>query len=218
VSGGAGSAGAGVDVVWCDFGGVLTPPMTDATERFARVAGVEWEELRIAIAQVAARLGSEGMLPLELGAIGQAEWGLMVEAALPVQPAIRLAEWDRYWYLDRPLDGDLLGALGRLRERGVAVGMLTNSVREWEPHRVRMLGPHAGAFDAVVRSHEVGLAKPDPRIFALADEQLPPGGGAMLIDDLDGNCRAARAFGWRAHLHRDSAETVRMLDALVTAS
>ncbi|MEN2738822.1 HAD family phosphatase [Microbacterium sp. X-17] len=198
--------------VWCDFGGVLTPPIADAAAEVARAAGVPWDRIWRAIDEVAAAEGLHGMQPLELGVLSQAAWGARVEEALGVRPAIDLREWDRHWYRDRPVDAALLDVLAGLRRRGIGVGLLTNSVREWEPHRARLLRGYADVFQAVVRSHEVALAKPDPRIFAHAASLLP--GPTLLIDDSAENCRAARAVGWRAHHHTDPAETRQLLHTL----
>ncbi|GGL45898.1 HAD family hydrolase [Nocardia jinanensis] len=203
-----------IAVLWCDFGGVLTPPVTEAAARIARAAGIPWPVLWRAIDAVASDLGLRGMAPLERGLLSQAEWGSRVEAALPIRPAIELGDWGEHWYRDRPVNTPLLAALARLRDSGVRIGMLTNSVREWEPYRERMLRDHVRVFDAVVRSHERAIAKPDPRIFAVAEEHLPSGGAALLLDDGAVNCRAARDFGWQAHLHRDSNDSVRLLARL----
>jgi len=54
-------------------------------------------------------------------------------------------------------------------------------------------------FDYTVKSHEIGIAKPDARIYGYADSALPPGAGrAVLIDDGGVNCSAAERHGWGA--------------------
>jgi len=54
-------------------------------------------------------------------------------------------------------------------------------------------------FEFAIASHEVGLCKPDPRIYeaALHRAQLPPG-AVMFFDDLPANVAAARALGIHA--------------------
>lgn len=72
--------------------------------------------------------------------------------------------------------------------------------------------PHLGVFalcDAVVYSHEVGLEKPDPAIYALTAERmrLPPS-DLLLVDDLQANVEGARAAGWEAVRHLDDDATL----------
>lgn len=64
--------------------------------------------------------------------------------------------------------------------------------------RLRDVGIHE-LFDAVVCSADVRIAKPEPRIYALAAEAigLPPG-ECVFIDDLEANVEAARAAGMQA--------------------
>jgi putative hydrolase of the HAD superfamily len=58
-------------------------------------------------------------------------------------------------------------------------------------------------FDDVVSSAEVGLAKPDPEIYALACARLAlPPSACVFVDDHEPNVRAAEAGGLRGILHR----------------
>jgi HAD superfamily hydrolase (TIGR01509 family) len=54
-------------------------------------------------------------------------------------------------------------------------------------------------FEFAISSHQVGLCKPDPAIFAIALEraQLPPQ-SVMFFDDLPGNVAAAASLGIQA--------------------
>ncbi|WP_336853619.1 hypothetical protein [Sinomonas albida] len=207
-------------VIWCDFGGVLTPPIAEAARSVALAAGVPWDLLWAAAQRVAEDLGLVGLQPLELGVLSQREWGSRLEARLPLEckPRIDLGSWGDYWYRDRPVDGDLLTELGKLKVCGTRIGMLTNSVLEWEPHRQRLLGDHSRIFEPVVRSHEIGIAKPDPRIFAHADAQTHSGATPpLLIDDSAENCAAAFSAGWMVHHHRDREETLALLRCFTDA-
>lgn len=210
---------AGVDVVWCDFGGVLTPPIEQAVGNVVAATGVPWDALMGAARRVARGFGVAGALaPLELGLCSQAEWGRLVEAQLlpGTQPRVPLSEFGEHWYAGRGVaDPVVLGSLARLRRAGVRVGLLTNSVAEWEPMRERMLRG-VSVFDIFIRSHEVGVAKPDPLIYAIADSVLPARGRALLIDDSASNCLVARSHGWRVIEHVDAATTATALLAEVS--
>ncbi|MCD6285418.1 MAG: HAD-IA family hydrolase, partial [Anaerolineae bacterium] len=56
----------------------------------------------------------------------------------------------------------------------------------------------ADRFEAVIISEEVGVAKPDPRYFEIAFEQMgrPPKGMALVIgDSLTSDMRGANLYG-----------------------
>lgn len=65
---------------------------------------------------------------------------------------------------------DVEPAFARLKSHGLAVGVISN----WDGRLVRLLGGLAlGSYvDTVVCSADVGLHKPDPRIFELACERV----------------------------------------------
>jgi len=84
-----------------------------------------------------------------------------------------IAEWRRGFNppigLCHRADGEAATALQRAREAGCVVGVISNSngsVRR--ALEEAGLGPH---LDFVIDSTEVGIAKPDPRVFALGLEQ-----------------------------------------------
>ncbi|WP_410790065.1 HAD family hydrolase [Kribbella sp. C-35] len=201
-----------VGVVWSDFGGVLTPPVREAAEQVAAASGVPWPELAAAAEQVADRLGLHGLGPLELGILSQREWADRLTACLTTRPRVDLRRWDEFWYADRPVNQALLDELHRIAAHGVPIGLLTNSVAEWEPHRTRMLAGQ-DIFTATVKSHQIRLAKPDPAIFRYADTVLPPPAGqhAVLIDDDLANCLAAEHHGWLTIHHLSPPDTVALL-------
>ena len=64
--------------------------------------------------------------------------------------------------------------------------------------------PELKAFDLVIMSNEVGMAKPDEAIFRLALELLDlPASDAIFVDDLASNVQAARALGMAGIVHAD---------------
>ncbi len=60
--------------------------------------------------------------------------------------------------------------LARLRDAGYKLGVITNGFKDMQYSRMSAAGL-ANQFDPVIVSDEVGLKKPDPRIFRLALEQ-----------------------------------------------
>lgn len=57
-------------------------------------------------------------------------------------------------------------------------------------------------------SHEMGMAKPDPAIYAEAERSLGVAGDRIVFfDDLEENIRAARGRGWRAFVVDHAGDT-----------
>jgi putative hydrolase of the HAD superfamily len=73
------------------------------------------------------------------------------------------------------------------------VGLLTNNVKEWGGWR--QFYP-ADIFQVVVDSSEVGMRKPDPRIYKLTCERLGvEPHRASFVDDIEDNVVGARNVG-----------------------
>lgn len=87
-----------------------------------------------------------------------------------------------------------------LRTAGLRTGLLTNNAREFEDFW-RPLLPLDELFDDVVDSSEVGLRKPDPRIYELALGRLGVAAPrTVFVDDAPGNVAGAERVGIRAVL------------------
>jgi HAD superfamily hydrolase (TIGR01509 family) len=72
--------------------------------------------------------------------------------------------------------------------------------------------------DDIVYSHEVGLLKPDPRIFVLAAERLGVRPEEIVfLDDVEGHVEAARAVGYRAVVHHSTPESIARIEAVIEA-
>jgi putative hydrolase of the HAD superfamily len=97
------------------------------------------------------------------------------------------------------------------------IGLLSNfwgSVRGW----LGELGV-LGCFDDVVFSAEVGLAKPDPRIYTLALSRLAcQPQQALFIDDFEHNLVPARQLGMQTLWADAGSEWVKTLAALYSSN
>ena len=93
--------------------------------------------------------------------------------------------------------------LGELRNKGHRLHALTNWSAETFPIARRRF-EFLKWFENIVVSGEVGLAKPDPRIFALTIERcrLDPA-RTVFIDDSLRNVEAGRSAGMHALHFRD---------------
>lgn len=85
----------------------------------------------------------------------------------------------------------LLGTVGDRH----AVGVLTNG---YEPVQRRKLAAAdlLDPLDALVVSHAVGAAKPDPAVFAAAEDRLPGQQHVYVADDYEGDLVPAADRGW----------------------
>jgi epoxide hydrolase-like predicted phosphatase len=70
--------------------------------------------------------------------------------------------------------------------------------------------------DEIVYSHEAGMSKPDPRIYALVCERLgvhPQ--EAVLLDDWDGSVTGAREAGLHAVQYEDNDQAITVIEQLL---
>lgn len=117
------------------------------------------------------------------------------------------------WYVFE----DVRPTLSKLRECGLKLGLISN----WDDR----LGPLLNAleldsfFDSIVISSDLGYAKPDPRIFQRAQQQLQVRASEILhVGDSQGeDVEAARGAGFQAVLlerHRRATSSVASLAEL----
>jgi len=105
----------------------------------------------------------------------------------------------------------------RLLARGYRTALVTNNAHEFR-EGWRKLVPADELFEVIVDSSEVGMRKPDPRIFELALARLgdiePE--RALFLDDFPSNVAAAEKLGMRGVLVRpDLTDALAALDALL---
>lgn len=118
------------------------------------------------------------------------------------------------WYLGT-LDQELFDWFAGLRPR-FTTGIVSNSgpgARE----RERPYG-FESVTDAIVYSHEVGLKKPDPMIYALTAERLAVQPQEIVfLDDVAGNIEAARRCRWHGVVHEEgnAQASIREIESLI---
>ncbi len=112
------------------------------------------------------------------------------------------------------LKADTVALIARLRAAGQAVGFLSNMSQHFADH-LRALHPLEDWFNAGgLFSAEVRCMKPDPAIFALAQQRFGvPAQELMFFDDHPANITAARAAGWQALQFFDAAQAEAALRA-----
>jgi epoxide hydrolase-like predicted phosphatase len=189
-----------------DIGGVLelTPPMGMAEK---------WED----------RLGlGRGELPERLdavfaagnvGALTEVEIHARIGQILAVGPGPVNEFMADLWteYLGTP-NAELTAYFASLRP-AYRTGIISNSfvgAREREQERYGF----ERLTDEIVYSHEVGISKPDPRIYELACERLGVRPREMIfLDDVEPNVEAARDLGAHGILFTSTAQAIADIEA-----
>lgn len=186
-----------IDAVVFDLGGVFTDSPFQAMQAMADDKGVAFDELLMILfgsyhADTDHPWHQAERGELEVAAARKAIRDLALERGLEVD----LYEMLQYMGRDGGIRHQVVEVARRVRKDGLATGLVTNNVAEfrefWRP-----LLPLDELFDVVIDSSEVGMRKPDPRIYHLVLEQL--GGIApersVFLDDFEGNVIAAREVG-----------------------
>jgi epoxide hydrolase-like predicted phosphatase len=197
-----------VRAVVVDIGGVLEVPTgTDLDARWERRLGLRhgafFERLR------RSGLGRDA----NLGRVSEAEFaqtlGRLYGLDQPSTSELLADLWD--WYVGE-LNTELAGYLRRLRPR-YRTAILSNAAAGGRREEERRHG-FADLADVLVYSYEVGIEKPDRRIYEVTCERLGvrPSDAAFL-DDLEANVVAARQLGMRAVLFRSTAQAIADLEA-----
>jgi putative hydrolase of the HAD superfamily len=196
-----------IRAVISDFGGVLTSPLIESFMAYQDESGVRFEDLGRAMAKAAEKHGEHPLFELEKGNITEAEFLAMLEAELDGD--VHLGSLRDTYFAHLKPNAPMIDFMRELRGRGLRMALLTNNVREWEPHWRAKLPELDEIFEVVVDSAFVGMRKPDPAIYELTLERL--GGGltaseCVFVDDNDVNVEAAAALGMAGVRFESSAQ------------
>ena len=207
-----------IRAVISDFGGVLTTPLIESFLAYQDESGVRFEDLGRAMMRAAERAGEHPLFELEKGNITEAEFLAAIEAELDGD--VRLGSLRETYFAHLRPNEPMIEYMRELRGRGLRMALLTNNVREWEPHWRAKLPDIDEIFEVVVDSAFVGMRKPDPEIYRLTVERLGDGIGAVecaFVDDVEVNCEAAAALGMTAVHFRDTDQAIDELRAALAA-
>jgi putative hydrolase of the HAD superfamily len=202
-----------------DWGGVLTGPLLDTVRAWIAADDIDFDSyLAVMRPWVTGAYESTAEVnpihALELGQCTDAEFEHLLAAQIvrrdgtPVPAAGLLDRMFAATTLSQPM----VELLRQLRAAGVRTALLSNSwgLTAYPTHLFPEL------FDAVVISAEVGMRKPEERIFRHAAQLLGlPPAECVFVDDLEANVLAAEALGMTGVWHTDPAETVTRLGGLV---
>lgn len=114
-------------------------------------------------------------------------------------------------------DMELLTYIATLKTQGYKIGMLSNVGRGFISRMFENLRVD-DYFDDLVLSSEVGMIKPDRKIFELSAERLNvEPSECVFTDDREEFCEAARATGMQALLYRTFGKFKHELGPLLAA-
>lgn len=187
-----------IEAVVFDFGGVYTPSPFSAVAEVGQALGVDGDTaVRLAFGPYDEDT-DHPWHRAERGELGLSDCRDEVLAAA-VAHGVHLDLWDVFAAMGRSMSGvraEVVAATRDVRAAGLRTGLLTNNVAEardfWRP-----LLPLDELFDDVIDSSEVGMRKPDARIYELALDNLGVSepGASVFLDDWPGNVVAAERVG-----------------------
>lgn len=200
-----------------DYGGVLTSPLQNTTDSWLDSDGIDPESFRQAMRDW---LGLSYGTDAADSPVHALERGEVEVPDFERELASRLATVD-----GRPVEAEglltrmfagfgwepqMAEALRHARAAGLATALLSNSWGLDYPREI-----WGDLFDVVVISGEVGMRKPEARIFHLTAQRLGLAPQAcVFVDDLAPNVRGAAAVGMVGVHHVTPQQTIEELEAL----
>ncbi len=209
-----------VRAVIFDWGGVITSPILDTVSAWLEADRIDRDSYVAAMRPWVRRAyGSEPaespIHGLERGEVSDEEFEATLAARLvcvdgtPVAAAGLLQRM----FAASVLQDEMIGLIRELRTGGVTTSLLSNSWGASDGYPRHLFGD---LFDDVVISGEVGMRKPEERIFRLAVDRLGLAPAeCAFVDDVEGNIAAARALGFMTVHHQGPAQTRTELSWLV---
>ncbi|MEU6824504.1 HAD-IA family hydrolase [Streptomyces atriruber] len=196
--------GRAFDAVLTDLDGVIRFYDMAELEQLERSAGLP----EGSTAEVAFR--PETDLPLMRGEITKERWIESIADGLADR-----VPWARGHELGTTLaetkfraDDVVVGLLRKVRAAGLPVLLVTNAT-PWLADDLALLGLTGpdGFLDGVISSADLGVAKPDRRMYETAAERAGAAPGRCLfVDDREENVDAAVALGMTGLLYREPAD------------
>ena len=199
-----------------DWGGVLTTGIGDAFGAWAAAEGIDYGHylavLKTWIGPDAVDPATNPMHALERGELEVPDFEQRLAQALSEHGSrVRAEGLLRRMFAGLELaEESMVGLVRRAKAAGLRTALLSNS---WGNDY-----PREGwdtMFDAVVISGEVGMRKPEHRIYHHVLERLGLSPSeAVMVDDLQPNLAAAVEVGMVGVLHRSYDETLVELEAV----
>jgi putative hydrolase of the HAD superfamily len=196
-----------------DWGGVLTNPIIETVSAWLKADRIDRDSYVAAMRPwieraYGAEQAESPVHALERGELTDPEFESILAALLvdldgePVPPDGLLQRM----FAATELVPDMVDVVRDLRGSGVRTGLLSNSWGRRDGYPPDLLGE---LFDDVVISGQVGMRKPEERIFRLALDRLGLAPTeCAFVDDVEANVRAAAEFGL-VGVHHQAAEVTK---------
>jgi putative hydrolase of the HAD superfamily len=202
---------------------VITTPIIDTVVAWLEADGIDRDSYTTAMRSWVRRAygPDEAESPihaLERGEISDTEFeeilaGVLVSLDGAPVPASGLL---KRMFARSQVQDEMLDLVRELRAGGLRTSLLSNSwgTREGYPQDVI-----DELFDDAVISGDVGMRKPEERIFRLAVERLGLSPAeCVFVDDMEGNIVAAQALGFAVVHHTEPAATRAQIAGLLAGS
>ena len=176
-----------IRAVFFDLGGVLVRTEFQAPrELLAQRLGLSYEQLVNLVFE------GESSRQASVGAIGTEEHWQAVTRTLGLPPSETEAV-RRDFFAGDVVDHDLIAYIRSLRPK-YHTGLISNAWPDLRGYIIKQ--GFDDAFDAMIISAEVGVMKPDPRIYQIALERVEAAPEeAIFMDDMAKNIQGAQAIG-----------------------
>lgn len=149
----------------------------------------------------------------DLGKLSKAEFN--IEAAKLA--GVSAAEVEKGIEAELHLSDSLVVYVESLIKRGYRVACLSNGSHEWTTYAIKKYGLER-LFEQIIISSDLGIVKPDPRIYfhALDALKIKPS-DCIFIDDRSVNTEAAESIGIRSIVFTDTRSLKVQLEDMLQA-
>ena len=196
-----------IRAVFFDFGGVIQRTEYQAPrQQLAQRFGMEYDDIdKVVFNSPSARQATVGEIPVEK------HWEAVAKR-LKIRK-VDVAAVESEFFAGDIVDISILDYLRSLRPH-FKVGLISNA---WSDMREYLIRKKIDTiFDTLTISAEVGVAKPEARIYHLALEQAQvKANEAVFVDDVSANIEASKAVGMKGILFKDPQEAMEELKKLL---
>jgi putative hydrolase of the HAD superfamily len=205
-----------VDAVIWDFAGVLTNPVMSRLEEMSAAKGLPPDAMRHAIM---GDYGGDGSIhpwhQLERGEIDLARYGELQRETFEALGLENIGKSLSHGFAGAGPNDAMLDLVRRVRAAGVRTAILTNNLAQFRAGWKAMVDAD-NLVELIIDSSEVGMRKPERRIYELTVERLEvPASRAVFLDDLEANVAGARSAGLQAiHVGHDNGPAIAEVERL----
>ncbi|NWG33712.1 MAG: HAD family phosphatase [Chloroflexi bacterium] len=198
-----------IKAVFFDLGGVIVRTEFQAPrQRLAERLGMEYDDIEKIV------FGGASASRASIGEITEEEHWRSVMKTLKL-PASKYERIRDEFFAGDVIDRELLDFLRSLKPK-VKTGLISNAWSGLRDYIVRE--KFDDAFHHMVISAEVGVAKPDPKIYHIALEQAQvKAKEAVFVDDFIGNIEACKKIGMQGIHFKDAQSALQQVKALLQA-